>query len=64
MNPELSYIQAQCHRQDLLRAAQHEHRLEATRSRRQPAVKHRILNLRIGSSWRVLTLRRAAVGKV
>lgn len=63
MNPELSYIAAQTHYQDLLRAAQREHRFDAAQSRSRTASKTKTVHLRISSPWRALAIRRAAVGK-
>ena len=64
MNPELSYIKAQCHRQDLLRAAKAEHRFDAAESRSRRVKTTGSVHLRISSPWRALAVRRAAVGKV
>jgi hypothetical protein len=64
MNSELSYIHSQTHGQELLQAAQHEHRFDAAASRsRKPRRSETTLKVRVGHPWRALALRRAAMGK-
>lgn len=64
MNSQLSYIASQSRNQDLLRAAQCEHRFDAAQSqRRTPDHGRRTLHLGIGRRWLAVAIRRAAVNR-
>ncbi len=62
MNSELSYIRAQCRRQEYLRAAKHEHRFQAAPSTSRSDDGPTAVDLRVTIPRRALAFRRAAVG--